>query len=195
MLWQVYIATGQLLCLGGLSVESSSILAIAEADVLSISPENKLKPKGTAAAVKNRLGLVNRKTLPSAPSSASLHSPSPDPSVTTRCIHEVPCIPFYGCLPSLLIPLPCTARPEVSSCPSAPCTRFCIVMIRKKGNWRLRCPKSPSPNQVFKGSKILFRVLLSLSSLGYFLTDLDLPGEAVSPLGQYLPYGNTYKRP
>ena len=81
---QIYIATGQLLCLGGLSLDSGSILASAEADVVSISPENKLKPKGTTAAVKSRLGLGNRKPLPSTPSSSSLHGPSPDPSVSSR---------------------------------------------------------------------------------------------------------------
>lgn len=81
---QIYIATGQLLLLGGLSLDAGSILASAEAEVFSISPENKLKPKGTTAAVKSRLGLGNRKPLPSAPSSSSLQGPSPDPSVTTR---------------------------------------------------------------------------------------------------------------
>ena len=81
---QIYIGTGQLLCLGGLSLDSASILASAEADVMSISPENKLKAKGPTAAVKSRLGLGNRKPLPSAPSSSSLQSPSPDPSVSSR---------------------------------------------------------------------------------------------------------------
>jgi len=84
---QIYMAMGQVLSLGGLSLDSGTILAAAEAEVQGIAPEGaRQKAKGPAAAVKSRLGLgITRRGMTSTPSSSSLgHGTSPDPSFSTR---------------------------------------------------------------------------------------------------------------